>query len=88
MLVILPMTQLLFSFDLNLEEALTQLEECSELVIAWLQNNYMKLNIDKCHLLMAGHKFEHNWVRVGPYKKLGSSFRKTSWSLNRQRSEV
>ena len=58
-----------FLCDLNLEAALTQLEECSELVIAWLQNNYMKLNTDKCHLLMAGHRFEHTWVRVGSYKK-------------------
>ena len=28
----------------------------------------MKLNTDKCHLLVAGHKFEHTWVRVGPDK--------------------
>ena len=47
---------------------LTQLEECSELVMAWFQNNYMKLNTDKCHLLMALHKSEHTWVRVGPDK--------------------
>ena len=43
----------------------TQLEECSELVIAWFQNNYMKLNTDKYHFLLAGHKSEHTWVRVG-----------------------
>ena len=54
--------------DLNLEVVLTQLEESSELVIAWFQNNYMKLNTDKCHLLVAGHKSEHTWVRVGPDK--------------------
>ena len=47
---------------------LTQLEECSEFVIVWFQNNYMKLNTDKCHLLVAGHKSEHTWVRVGPDK--------------------
>ena len=57
-----------FVCDLNLEVVLTQLEECSELVIAWFQNNYMKLNTDKCHLLVAGHKFDHTWVRVGPDK--------------------
>ena len=57
-----------FVCDLNLEVVLTQLEECSELVIAWFQNNYMKLNTDKCHLLVAGHKSEHTWVRVGPDK--------------------
>ena len=28
----------------------------------------MKLNTDKCHLLVAGHKFDHTWVRVGPDK--------------------
>ena len=57
-----------FACDLILKVVLTQLEECSELVIAWFQNNYMKLNTDKCHLLVAGHKFEHTWVRVGPDK--------------------
>ena len=53
-----------FVCDLNLEVVLTQLGESSELVIAWFQNNYMKLNIDKFHLLVAGHKFEHTWVRA------------------------
>ena len=57
-----------FVCDLNLEVVLTQLEEGSGLVIAWFQNNYMKLNTDKCQLLVAGHKFEHTWVRVGPDK--------------------
>ena len=28
----------------------------------------MKLNTGKCHLLVAGHKFEHTWVRVDPDK--------------------
>ena len=37
----------LFTCDLNLEVVLTQLEESSDLVIAWFQNNYMKLNTDK-----------------------------------------
>ena len=26
----------------------------------------MKLNTDKCHLFVAGHKSEYTWVRVGP----------------------
>ena len=43
---------------------LTQSEESSELVIAWFQNNYMKLNTDKYHLFVARHKFEYPWVRV------------------------
>ena len=28
----------------------------------------MKLNTDKCHLLVGGLKFEHTWVRVRPDK--------------------
>ena len=28
----------------------------------------MKLNSDKCHLFVAGDKFEHTWVSVGPDK--------------------
>ena len=51
-----------FVCDLNLEVVLTQL------VIAWFQNNYMKLNTDKCHLFVARHKFEYTWVRVDPDK--------------------
>ena len=51
-----------FVCDLNLEVVLAQL------VIAWFQNNYMKLNTDKCHLFVAGDKFEHAWVTVGPDK--------------------
>ena len=51
-----------FVYDLNLEVVITQL------VIAWFQNNYMKLNTVKCNLFVAAHKFEHTWVRVGPDK--------------------
>ena len=28
----------------------------------------MKLNTNKCHLFVAGDKFEHAWVRVNPDK--------------------
>ena len=27
--------------------------------------NYMKLNKEKCHYIIAGHKYEFTWVRVG-----------------------
>ena len=37
-------------------------------MIAWFENNYMKLNTDKCHLFVARHKFEFSWVRVDPDK--------------------
>ena len=28
----------------------------------------MKLNTDKCHLLISGNKFEHMWVKLGEDK--------------------
>ena len=33
--------------------------------INWFKANYMKLNNDKCHLIVAGHKYEHMWARIG-----------------------
>ena len=52
----------------NLAEVVKKLEENSDLVINWFQNNYMKLNTNKCHLLMSGSKYEHFWVQIGNYK--------------------
>ena len=42
-----------------------KLERNSELAIHWLEDNYMKLNTDKCHLLISGHKYEHDWAQIG-----------------------
>ena len=28
----------------------------------------MKLNADKCHLLVSGPKYEHSWAKIGDYK--------------------
>ena len=61
MYVNLQMTQLswfdlLFSLDTDLKRALQKLENSSELAISWFETNHMKLNIDKCHLLISGTK--------------------------------
>ena len=42
-----------------------KLESHSEIAITWFECNYMKLNTDKCHLLVSGHKFEEMWMKVG-----------------------
>ena len=34
------------------------------LSIEWFQNNYMKLNEDKCHLLISGLKYEVLWANI------------------------
>ena len=54
-----------FSCNESLEEVIRQLECNSQLAISWFESNYMKLNTDKCHLIVAGNKFEQIWVKVG-----------------------
>ena len=39
----------------NLKSVLETLEHNSELAIAWFEMNYMKLNTDKCQLLVSGN---------------------------------
>jgi len=57
-----------FACDNSLEVVLDKLEKSSDIAIAWFENNYMKLNTDKCHLLVSGNKMEHLWVQVGKDK--------------------
>ena len=44
--------------DMELKVVLDKLENCSELAIAWFKSNYMKLNEEKCELLVCGYRFE------------------------------
>ena len=34
-------------------------------LIRWFENNYMKLNTDKSHLIVSGYKHEQVWVDMG-----------------------
>ena len=51
--------------DSYLKDLITRLEHDSLLVIEWFQGNYMKLNQEKCHLLISGHKHELLWENIG-----------------------
>ena len=51
-------------YDSNLKLVLETLEHNSELAIAWFEMNYMKLNTDKCHLLISGNKNEQMWAKL------------------------
>ena len=51
--------------DQNLNSVINRLEHDSLLAIEWFEANYMKLNPDKCHLLLGGHKHEWVWGMVG-----------------------
>ena len=50
--------------DKSLENVLKSLEN-SVLAIGWFENNYMKLNTDKCHLRILGYKHEQVWANIG-----------------------
>ena len=49
---------------MELEVVLDKLKNCSELAIAWFKSNYMKLNEEKCELLVCGYCFEQLWIKV------------------------
>ena len=54
--------------DKELPCLLTTPEHDTALAIEWFEINYMKLNKDKCHFLIAGHKYENLWVDIGGTK--------------------
>ena len=58
----------LYACDHSLENVMFRLEHDSIEAIIWFQNNYMKLNTDKCHLLISGSKAEHILGNVGDKK--------------------
>ena len=54
--------------DNDLNNLIKRLEHDAFLVIGWYETNNMKLNKDKCHLLVSGHKYEDVWVKMGDEK--------------------
>ena len=48
--------------DESIERVLRLLEENIKLSLCWFENNYMKLNTDKCHLIVSGYKHEKVWA--------------------------
>ena len=59
--------------DMELKVVFDKLENCSELAIAWFKLNYMKLNEEKCELLVCGYRFEQLWIQVGDNRTWGKS---------------
>ena len=51
--------------DKSLENVLKSLEKNSMLPIRCFENNYMKLNTDKCRLIVLGYKHEQVWANIG-----------------------
>ena len=55
----------LYDCDQNLDYLIKKLEHDSTLAIEWFESNYMKLNHDKCHFIMSGHKHEYVFAKIG-----------------------
>ena len=50
--------------DSDLESLIQRLEHDSMLATEWFESNYIKLNGDKCHLLLSGYKHEVMWANI------------------------
>ena len=44
--------------DISLDELLMRLEHDPALAVCWFESNYIKLNTDKCHLIISGNTHE------------------------------
>ena len=49
----------------DVDQVIKNLEEDIDTSIEWFHRNFMKLNDDKCHFLLAGSKDENNVLRFG-----------------------
>ena len=43
---------------------MTNAEHDCSILVEWFRNNFMKLNAEKCHLLVSGHKNELMFAKV------------------------
>ena len=59
------MTPHSLSEDQDLGPVINRLKHDNFLAIEWLQSNYIKLNKDKCHLVVGGYKHESMWAKIG-----------------------
>ena len=50
--------------DESLKNVLKSLEKNSVFAIRWFENNYMKLNRDKCRQTVSGYKHEQVWANI------------------------
>ena len=54
-----------YTSDVSSENVFKSLEKNSLLAIRWFENNYIKLNRDKCRLIVSGYKHEQLWTNMG-----------------------
>ena len=62
--------------DKDLNTLINRLEHDIALAVGWFENNFMKLNQDKCHFLVSGNKHETVQTKIGETK---------IWGCNKQK---
>ena len=65
-----------YEYDKDLNTLINRLEHDPALAVEWFENNFMKLNQGKCHLLVSGQKHKTVWAKVGETKV---------WESNKQK---
>ena len=51
--------------DMDLHQLMVKLEHDSALALEWFGENYMRLNSDKCHLIIGGHRYQQQFLTIG-----------------------
>ena len=62
--------------DKDLNTLINRIKYDTALAVEWFENNFMKLNQDKCHLRVSRHKHETVWAKIGETK---------IWESNKQK---
>ena len=62
----------LYACDHNLAKLIKRLENDTNKILDWFCKNYMKLNEDKCHILVFGNKYETIIANIGNAKVIES----------------
>ena len=55
----------LHACDMDISNLIRRLEHDALIAIEWFESNYMKMNKEKCHFLVTGHKYEQLYVNMG-----------------------
>ena len=59
-----------------LDTIIKQLEEDSSVIVKWFSDNFLKLNDDKCHLMIFGDKSTEAAVSIGNSRINESEYKK------------
>ena len=66
----------IYAFDATIELVIDKLEKRSFEIASWFSNNFMKLNEEKCHVMLYGDKSDDHSISVQYLPKVSWTFSK------------